>query len=300
MIEFAGIRSAERFVVVEHYPQRKIPKRKYLVQTVPGRSGDLYIEESDDAFENYEDQYTVFLDAKAPGLQQVSRGLAEWLLSSPGYQRREDSYDPDTFRMAVYTGGEEFVNIFNEYGRGTLTFNCNPKRFYKIGEKEIEISTKNTVIYSPSLFVSHPIVSIGTTGTGGGDRVTAEVYVTNTDVSQYPVWSTGVTYAKNDRVRYNNKLYKCLQAHTSQASKAPDVDTDPKLWSVISKTFRMEQVFGTITVDSERHTAVNAGGTNYNSYVKSDYESLYLSPESSISWNNRVTSVTITPRWWTI
>lgn len=161
MIEFAGIRSDERYIVVEHYPRRKFPKRKYIVQSIPGRSGDLYIEEAEDAFENYEDSYTVFLDAKAPGLQQVSRGLAEWLFSSPGYQRLEDSYDPDTFRMAVYTGGEEFINIFNEYGRGALTFNCAPKRFYKSGEKEIEV-VSGSRIYSPSLFKAHPIVTITT------------------------------------------------------------------------------------------------------------------------------------------
>lgn len=159
MIEFAGIRSDEKYVIVEHYPRRTIPKRKYIVQTVPGRSGDLYIDEAEDAFENYDDTYTVFLDAKAPGLQEVSRGLAEWLLFPVGYQRLEDSYDPDTYRMAVYTGGEEFINIFNEYGRGTLKFNCAPKRFYKSGEKPIAVSP-NVPIYSPSQFKSHPIVTI--------------------------------------------------------------------------------------------------------------------------------------------
>lgn len=250
MITFNGIRSDERYVVVEHYPTRKYPKRKYITQTVPGRSGDFYISEGEDAFANYQEQYQVFLDAKAPGMPQVTRGLAEWLLRPIGYKRLEDSYDPDFYRMAVPVGGEEFINIFNEYGKGTLTFDCNPKRFYKIGEKEIELSTRNTIIYSPSSFKSHPIVKVYTTGTSGDDRVTAEIYITD----------------KNGQ----------------------------------TSTFRMEQVFGTITVDSERHTAVNAGGTNYNSYIKSDYENLYLSQESTISWNIRVTSVTITPRWWTI
>lgn len=159
MIEFAGIRSDEKYVVVEHYPKRKIPKRKYTVQSIPGRSGDLYIYEAEDAFENYDDTYTVFLDAKAPGLQEVSRGLAEWLLSPVGYQRLEDSYDPDTYRMAVYTGGEEFINVFNEYGRGSLKFNCAPKRFYKSGEASIQVAS-NVPIYSPSQFKSHPIVRI--------------------------------------------------------------------------------------------------------------------------------------------
>lgn len=43
-------------------------------------------------------------------------------------------------------------------------------------------------------------------------------------------WSgDSVSYSKNDRVRYNEVLYRCLQSHTSQASWTP---TDaPSLWA---------------------------------------------------------------------
>lgn len=242
MIEFAGIRSDERYLIVEHHPQRYFPKRRYITQTVPGRSGDIYIAESDDAFENYSQPYSVFLDSKAPGLPQASRGLAEWLLGSPGYQRLEDSYDPDFFRMAIYSGGEQFLNYFNEYGRGTLTFNCAPKRFYKSGEKELTI-TKNSKLYSPSIFKSHPIIKI----TGSG---TCNIYITDSNGTQ--------------------------------------------------RTFTITNVSGTVTVDSERHTAVNASNVSVNTNVTTDYDALYLDKESNINWSNSVTSVKIIPRWWTI
>ena len=39
----------------------------------------------------------------------------------------------------------------------------------------------------------------------------------------YPVWEEDVVYTVNDRVLYNDILYKVLQAHTSQANWAPDV-----------------------------------------------------------------------------
>lgn len=163
MIEFAGIRSDEKYLVVEHYPQRYFPKRKYNAQAIPGGDRDFLIDEGEDAFSNYSQPYTVFLDAKAPGLPMVARGLAEWLLGNPGYQRLEDSYDPDFYRMAYYSGGEQFSNFFNEYGRGTLTFTCAPKRFYKSGELEIEVANGQK-LYSPSIFHSHPIVKL--TGSG--------------------------------------------------------------------------------------------------------------------------------------
>ena len=242
MIEFAGIRSDERYLIIEHHPGRTLPKRKYNIQAIPGGSMDYAIEEAEDAFSNYNQTYTAFLDAKAPGLQQVSRGLAEWLLSKPGYQRLEDSYDPDVYRMALYTGGEDFINIMNEYGRGNLTFNCAPKRYYKSGETPITL-VDGDVLYSPSVFHAKPILKITGNGTG-------QIYYERKDGS-------GVT-------------------------------------------FEIEGVNGTVTVDVERHTARYANGTSLNTKVKSAYENLILDTETQIGWNDKVSSVVMIPRWWTI
>lgn len=38
----------------------------------------------------------------------------------------------------------------------------------------------------------------------------------------FPVWQSGKEYKVNDRIKYNNKLYKVLQAHTSQDDWTPD------------------------------------------------------------------------------
>ena len=48
----------------------------------------------------------------------------------------------------------------------------------------------------------------------------------------YPVWEIGAEYAVNDRIRYGANLYKCVQAHTSQADWAPDAV--PALWVKVS------------------------------------------------------------------
>ena len=39
----------------------------------------------------------------------------------------------------------------------------------------------------------------------------------------FPNWHSGKSYALDERVRYGGKLYKVLQAHTSQDDWAPDV-----------------------------------------------------------------------------
>ena len=44
----------------------------------------------------------------------------------------------------------------------------------------------------------------------------------------FPYWEEGKAYAVDDRVQYNELLYRCVQAHTSQADWTPDVV--PALW----------------------------------------------------------------------
>ena len=47
----------------------------------------------------------------------------------------------------------------------------------------------------------------------------------------YQLWTIGVEYAIGDRRRYKERLYKCVQAHTSQSDWTPDLV--PSLWYVI-------------------------------------------------------------------
>lgn len=50
-------------------------------------------------------------------------------------------------------------------------------------------------------------------------------------VQLFPSWNPTATYAVGDRVRYNNVLYRCLQAHTAQETWTP---TDaPSLWAKV-------------------------------------------------------------------
>ena len=43
-----------------------------------------------------------------------------------------------------------------------------------------------------------------------------------TGVELFPTWVVGKAYAVNDRAQYNVTLYKCVQAHTSQADWTPE------------------------------------------------------------------------------
>lgn len=65
-------------------------------------------------------------------------------------------------------------------------------------------------------------------------RLTADDETALTGIALYPVWSIGISVSVNDRYQYSDKLYKCVQAHTTQADWTPD--KTPALWSVIDVT----------------------------------------------------------------
>lgn len=44
----------------------------------------------------------------------------------------------------------------------------------------------------------------------------------------FPFWEVGIEYIVGDRRQYNELLYRCVQAHTSQADWTPDIT--PALW----------------------------------------------------------------------
>lgn len=52
-------------------------------------------------------------------------------------------------------------------------------------------------------------------------------------VELFPVWQIDTAYTLGERIRYDGKLYRCEQSHTSQAGwEPPEV---PALWTEVAK-----------------------------------------------------------------
>lgn len=49
----------------------------------------------------------------------------------------------------------------------------------------------------------------------------------------FPTWKADTAYAADERIRYGEKLYRCVQAHTSQTDWTPDAT--PALWTEVAK-----------------------------------------------------------------
>ena len=65
-------------------------------------------------------------------------------------------------------------------------------------------------------------------------RLTVDDNTALTGMELYPVWAVGLAVEVGQRYQYGDRLYKVVQAHTTQADWTPDIT--PSLWTVIDVT----------------------------------------------------------------
>lgn len=155
---FNGISSDDKHVVVEKYPDYTIPARKFSTADASGRTGTIYI--TTDGFANIKQAYQVYMHDDQYSLEYVARSLAEWLLSPSGYCNLTDSYNPHSYRKAIFTGPINIQNIFNKYGRVTLEFDCDPRRWLVAGDVSMALGINDTTYFlNPSSFEALPEIT---------------------------------------------------------------------------------------------------------------------------------------------
>lgn len=158
---FAGHSTSDFRMLVEHYPDQKAPKRKRTSISVPGRNGDLHYDE--EAFANYQQKYVCGFCGGSK-IADLAHAIKCWLFASGKYQRLEDVYDPEHFRLATFAGPLDIENQLNKIGKCTIIFDCAPQYFLKSGEQSISLAAP-TVLHN-AYFTALPIINIFGTGAG--------------------------------------------------------------------------------------------------------------------------------------
>lgn len=159
---FNGARSIDKGLTIEQCPSFVTGQRSVEKITVPGRSGELVIDTG--AYGNYTQPYEIWFKDKRLGTTRAARDIAQWLLSGTGYLRLEDTYDPEVFRLAMFTGPLDVENWMLMAGRATLEFDCQPQRWLKDGQNPISVESGQRLLnaWQPAL----PLIQV--TGTGEG------------------------------------------------------------------------------------------------------------------------------------
>lgn len=149
------------------------PAREVESVSVPGRNGDLHIDSG--KFSNVLITYpaSIVQDFKAN-----FNALKAYLMAQTGYKRLDDTYDPDHYRRARFTGAiEPNMSPLNRAGDFSITFDCDPRRFLKSGEKEIDIIS-GMVLKNPTLYDALPLIRVYGSGTITINNISVAVIVT--------------------------------------------------------------------------------------------------------------------------
>ena len=152
MIE--GRASTDFGAVIESAGVYGAPSRVYEEVSVPGRNGTLLFDEG--RYENIDVSYDVAIRNDGVNLD----GFRAWIQSFSSYVRIEDTYHPEEYRLGIPKGGlSPKMSQGNKNGRLTVTFNCKPQRFLKIGEIGTPYATDVT-LFNPTHYDAQPLIRV--------------------------------------------------------------------------------------------------------------------------------------------
>ena len=163
VIIFNGIPSTNYGIHVETPPVYATPEHDYEVVHIPGRNGDLVIDNG--SYKNVTRKYSISVGEIDGNFTTLAAGVSEWLHSASGYARLEDSYESDYFRLAYYVADAEMENLFHQAGKMSIEFNCKPARFLKAGERAVPFTTAGS-ISNPTFQKSFPKLTVVVSGSG--------------------------------------------------------------------------------------------------------------------------------------
>lgn len=173
IVIFNGVSSQDYGIQVEHPPEYQTPAKDYEIIHIPGRNGDLVIDNG--SYQNVGRSYQIAIGDRDGDFTSMANTIAEWLNSAPGYARLEDSYEPEYYRMAMYQDEVTIENLMQHAGRTTVEFNCKPQRFLKSGEDPVRCSNRS-VLRNPTGFSSLPKITVYGSGQAvlgiGGYKIT--------------------------------------------------------------------------------------------------------------------------------
>lgn len=159
-----GAQSAADFNMrVEKYPAIKGAVRRYKTVTVPGRNGNLHIDEG--VYEPYTQPYECYFHDESKLSPEVAHAIKAWLLGDGGLQRLTDAYDSTHYHMAFFSGPLDVENRLNKYGKCVVNFEFQPQAYLLSGDEAITFSEAGTIT-NPTPFEAEPIIHVYGTGSG--------------------------------------------------------------------------------------------------------------------------------------
>ena len=204
--------------------------------SVPGRNGDIITENARSGrrrYNNIDIKYEAFF---FNGLPAKTAAVKSWLLSPVGYQKLQDTYDPDFFRLAVCTSALEFDVTRNKAAQMEITFNCMPQRYSVEGQKTITLESRET-LKNPFDFPAQPVFKVY--GDSGGVLYIGDEAITILSITDYVNLDCETHNAKNASGFCNDTIssedFPELEPGTTQIAWSggiTSVEVIPRWWTL--------------------------------------------------------------------
>lgn len=228
-LTFNGENSAEYGVYISGEATYNTPDRIVETVQVAGRNGELIVDDVN--YSNIEVKYPCFI---REDLKDRLDNFIGMLGSMRGYQRLEDSYHPEYYRLGHYEKGLSVKTTpLNRGGSFDLEFNCMPQKFLKEGEKKITL-TANGVIKNPTKFSSKPLLRVYGTGTltiqGQIITISSADGYTDIDCELMEAYKGSVNC--NANVSLPDNIFLFGGNNTISLSGVTQVDITPRWWTL--------------------------------------------------------------------
>ena len=170
---FDGVSSADYDVYLTGVGVYNAPKRSVEMFSIAGRNGDYALDQG--KFENITVTYRVGMyDTDENNFASKVSNFRNWLCSKVGYVRLEDEYNPNEYRMAVYSEGFNLEHDMLIAGEAEITFNCKPQRWLTSGETAVSVANGGT-LNNPTPFEAEPLLAVDGYGTIGFNGYEVEI-----------------------------------------------------------------------------------------------------------------------------
>jgi len=153
---FNGVSSSDCGALIfpselDNAPQRDVEKIE-----VPGRNGSLIID--NERYKDDEQSYKGIIYDSDKFDEYIS-AFRSLILSEAGYKRLEDTFKPDEYRMAYFSGdfSPKTIRMWKTMGKFKIEFTCKPQRYLKLGEKTNEFTSAGA-LFNPSAYDALPMI----------------------------------------------------------------------------------------------------------------------------------------------
>lgn len=224
-VVFNGISTKEFNIYCSGRGSFSSPSRQYDAVDIAGKNGTTYRDKK--SYNNVALEYKCLIYGDISDYERFKA----FLMSQSGYKRLEDSFHPDEFRKAIFNGSIEPKIKGEEEGASfKLVFNCLPQRFLKSGEKQIQITSKGSIVNN-TYYEAKPLIRVYEDGTITINDKTFTY--TNVDGYMDIDCETMDCYKGNVNMnRYTSGDFPLLTNGINQVSCTGTIDIIPRWWTL--------------------------------------------------------------------